>query len=325
MSLTFKERYGENWKKSYFSLDRLRKVFDRAGLEKFDYLVLDDIYEVNENRAYAYIGAYNEESRNIERVYIEVKSGTPQLFQLLDGHYGFGKDCEKKIIICDGSKNPEHEAHPYDDVTKNTCYINGYLYLFKRYGISFELFEHSENDKFTSLQDKKYFCDISIKDRHKYNEMPSREEFEKSEFWFHYFDRPEFFNDETPPPPFIWLGNYPSLTGEFEVSAKWDGEGFFLSAIPKSEEISNQLKSYGVNEIQSIKALCNAKEVYIDMDKSAIKINIKMIDTPFIYRAKWKEYGRMLFESYFFFENRFFSPMCANKKNNPSPVSSLEI
>jgi hypothetical protein len=204
----------------------LRKPFDTLGIPGCEMVRVENTYTVEPNR-YGLNAVFRRDSDNqFLKATVDFKHGRPTWQQTMDVTFGIGESSDLKITVFDGQDSELDDADDSADVDLAQCFVNvlnscgGTSYLLKMNT------PKGGGAKFTPIatppKDRKLIL----------NELPSRSDFERAEFWVRYhserFPEPKALTSD----PLSWFRDH-SLVQSRNVKSetRWDDHGIRLEAV----------------------------------------------------------------------------------------------
>lgn len=230
---------------------------------------------------------------NTTQVLIDIKKGEPTVHQVYDAIYGFGADCDLKIIICTNINNSEDEEIPSAD----RYAVLPLIAQLQKNNLPIVLFELDESSGQGTYID--FYQDWHIVNRHKKSSIPSKEQFMAETFWTVYFD---YLNQAFYEPWSAFDGGFRdttewgyvvyidcSMNGEIQIY--WDERGLKYK-IKQTDDSDNYLKSYYDKEQSNLQEKYGKDALTLEYQMGRLpRLHVKVSEKPFswIYSATSEE------------------------------------
>ena len=275
------------WNEPFFQDNFLMSILYSTDIENIDFHKIEKKYMIDDDR----IGAIVQVKRldRILRVAIDFKCGYATWDQVIDLTYNIGNDCDFLIAV-------HGDDASYDDADTDW----GESFLAERladvllaYGVNIKLVtakvqsDDQGKVKFNFSHDTDFIC-ISEKFKTK---LPSKRIFEETQFnlffwggdmegdnYYRLLDLSAWALERGS--TFI-MGCFSAKT-ELDVCGTWSDRGFFLNAVPDSEEGIRQLEWIWKNKRDELRKMyenCNRRMYYKKGRPS--KLLIRLLDKPF--------------------------------------------
>jgi hypothetical protein len=225
MVKTLKEFLGNN-SIDYFSEKKtIESLMDLIGISDQKFTGIETTSKINDDRFSVIFNTVKDGHGNKGRHIIDVIFGEPTWQQMMDITFGPGRECGTKIAIFDDAVEMTDKVSNRKTAAKfasinNNCKVNTFV-------IAAYLTGGRENDiidisyNIEASPDHGYIID--------YRRCPSRDEFEKEEFWL-YFDEYIDLGQERIYDPNWWFGGPVNFLIEevIDVYPIWNVDGFFM-------------------------------------------------------------------------------------------------
>ncbi|MBA3010034.1 MAG: hypothetical protein FP812_07335 [Desulfobacula sp.] len=279
--------FNVNFKDMLSDINGINEVLKYIGPDQFQVEEILSNYEKNGNRYGVIFMAKDNKTKKQQKIIIDGIYGEPNSRQIKDLTYGFGVDCDKRIILYTldnlDSKVREYE---YDGemaegfaIINNDCGIETYIFKMLRYIVG--------NGPFPLQLNAEVIPDGEKKTLHKI--LPSLQEFEQAEFGIFYNYSSDWRNPHHIEHPENWFDNYWHLIFQ-DISFRypiWTEDGLFLQGVSKSEIGDLGLKWFMDSKIGLLKKFFDNREIHINTLPSGRNImEIKLWDKPISYFAK---------------------------------------
>ena len=236
---------------------------------------------------------------NSYTILIDIKTGEPTIDQVANAVYGRGINCDKRVIMYGGSNRTEIYGPATGEVVVGSLVecMNDYesnLYMVKISDQEYktELFDLIVNDGNTSSQ------------RRTFNELPTKEQFRKSEFWNVYYDslNPEYYREWD-----TFAGGISDNdkhgwyceSSPFRIEVEWNDKGAFFTINQMKGEI-DLLMSIWLEKKKELESEFQNLDMQFSIPPNELpKVTIKFWDFPIgcIINARTNEkisYARLL-------------------------------
>lgn len=176
--VTYEQCYPEGWRKYFLRNTLLLKIIEAAGLaHTHEFVEHNTTYLINHDRIALIVLLRRKDTEILDKLIIDVISGTPKFEQIMDALYVIGADSDFRIILYARNIRGWGDYHPLIG-TRLTSLMNalrGRVFL-TVIGIDLEINDANRSD----LQF--HHIDKVTKDG-KDAILPEREVFERAEFW----------------------------------------------------------------------------------------------------------------------------------------------
>jgi hypothetical protein len=309
------------WKEDFYKQDSLTSVIDSTDIEDYEFHRIEKTYTVNDDR----VGAIVQIKQNdrMLRVIIDFRMGFATCDQIMDVKFNIGTDCDYFIIIYEDSRKFEDQMEYWDDVLDAQCFLEVLVaYQVKAYLV------RANN----ALVDKgpigyQYHCTSSggIYSSDSFSKkLPSKRRFQHAEFMTYHFGIDSHYNTHVMFRPAEWcFGSETNLqmggiciNKELDLFSNWTDRGFFMNAVPESEEGIRMLEWIWENKREQLRKEYNdstnrasingLKLKMYKKDGRPAKLSIRLSPRPFLEIAylvdcEKRNYGEMVYceESFF--------------------------
>ncbi len=204
------------------TIQNILKLIDQPSIEIIN---INKPYTIGNDRVGVIAQIKNPDTKETDQLIIDVRHGGPSYLQLLDIVFDVGADCKSRILIFDDEVE-DHPSHYKETLKSYVHYVNRYnarVYLF--------------------LMDRSIIAELSCfyllmgpPEKSKFNitDVPDKEQFQKAEFLYFYFNKPMFSNfseiNFLGTKGLVWEGTF--LTTYF----KWDERGAISRAIDNTSD-----------------------------------------------------------------------------------------
>ena len=275
------------WNKPFFQDHFLRGILYSTDITNIDFHKIEKKYMIDDDR----IGAIVQVKRldRILRVAIDFKCGYATWDQIIDLKYNIGNDCDFIIAVHGDDASYEDDDNEWDD----NFIAERLADVLLAYGVNIKLVtaEVQPDDqgeiKFNFSHDTDFSC-ISEKFKTK---LPSKRIFEETKFnllvwggdkeganYYRLLDVSAWALERGS--TFI-MGRISAKT-ELDIFGTWSDRGFFLNAVPDSEEGIRQLEWIWNNKRDEVRKVYETyfMRMYYKKGRPS-KLLIRLLDKPF--------------------------------------------
>lgn len=273
---SFKEIVGDTWREYFSKEEAIKDVLKTLDMKDYVFKNIITRYAIDDDRLAITSTLKNTDTSRLERIIIDVKTGFPTWEEMMDVVYNMGSDCDTKIVIVDGAKNPNDYGNimnigfGFSKILSNSK-VKIYILLAKASGENGEKLHYEIIDEPSTLSSLPY------------PDIPPKWKFEEAEFWTLYFC--DILGYELPSSqyPEYWLDyQYCDHDGGFEFCPEWTDKGLFIYATAQCTQTIEEIKSLWKNRFREIRDHYKGSMVSIDKKKGVPhRISLKISDTPF--------------------------------------------
>ena len=262
--LSFKQHFGNDWRKYFEEQNTVQKVLNASGLSSsHDFVQINSRYLIDDNRVSVIALIKRKNTEILDKLIIDIISGLPQFEQLMDVLYNVGSDCDYRVVLYDyNAQNYDYDPVIGDLLTSLMDELRECVFLTV---MAIDL-EVSKTREIT------FHClDIeSVIKNDEREELPDRRYFEEAEFWTRYFiPAHRSYSMEFHEYDFGGSG-YEEDGGECMSSyARWDDAGMIIKYGIKNGD----LKWLLTNEMEEMESFFKGCSIEFSIEECNVRIN----------------------------------------------------
>jgi hypothetical protein len=207
--------------------ETLSQVLNSVGVTNRQIIRIERTFRMDPDM-YAVTFIFKEpDDKNLQRGIVDVKHGEPNCQQMMDLSFGIGEGCDLRIAMFDGKLNELDDLDPESSQYYTRCFAQ----ILNSCGKE----THVARMRSGGKKGKFMFVPISMpldQCEMNFSELPSKEDFERAEFWLFFYGKRYFGWKPRYLEPRFWFQEHSSLSSDnVELTSKWNEDGIHLTAL----------------------------------------------------------------------------------------------
>lgn len=270
-----KEYFGNDWRDNFAKEETMTDLFSKLDISDHVFKSIITTHAIDDDRCVVVAKTTKADSGHMGKVILDVRLGQPSWTQAMDITFNIGEDCDKRIILFDGPREPKRIVDPSAD----RYLVGGFVKINNDCGLDTQLVhtwvsidDDEVEIKYDVIDTKLSYPNTGIK------KLPSRREFQEAEFWAAYLD-PLYGSD---PPLSIepgegWFSHgIGVLLRDVVTECSWTDEGLFFYAI--ADKGSDTLKIIWERKREELEGLYKGCRIELEEPR---KLSVRERKEPF--------------------------------------------